>query len=305
MSSTKKLLLAMGALGLAGLVSTSLHVIEPDERAVLLRFGRSVRVVGPGLQLTAPWPLGEARRVSTGEVRTIEVGFSRADRDQGLPPTPREVQWLTSDTNIIEVQATANYSVEDPTAYLFGVADEEEREDLLRAVLEATFTRTVAGLGVDEILAGGQGTVARAVQASAQEQVDDLGLGLRLNALNLVSVTPPQAVIGAFNDVSSARSNRERDITRAEGLSAERLPEARARADRLLSDALRHRTEVLAGARAEADRFLRLQAEIQRAPELARARLWYSTARELLSEGRIQVIQPPEEGVRRRVWLEK
>lgn len=295
---------AWGVVPLALAAWTALHPVASDERAVVLRFGRVARVVGPGLRPSLPWPIERVRRVSTGEVRTIDVGFRRADRARGLPPEPREVQWLTADTNIVEVQATVNWSVVDPVAWLFAAGGGEAApEHALRLAVESAFSAAIASTPIDEVLSGGQAAAARRVRDAAQDQVDRLGLGLRIGSVNLVSASAPQAVIGAFNDVSSARSDRERRVTQALGFRAERLPEARARASRVLDEARRHESEVLARARSEADRFLRLQAEIEKAPELARARIWYESARELLGRGTLRVVQPPEEGSRRRVWL--
>ncbi len=74
------LLLAVLAWGLTGLVALPL-----DQRAVYERFGRPVAVVGPGLHLLLPWPLGVSRRVELGVLHelTLRAGTGR------LSPEPR------------------------------------------------------------------------------------------------------------------------------------------------------------------------------------------------------------------------
>ena len=50
--------LPLAALGLLSgwLVSTSVHVIKPDERALVITMARYTETLGPGLHVTMPWP---------------------------------------------------------------------------------------------------------------------------------------------------------------------------------------------------------------------------------------------------------
>src|SRR5581483_8522915 len=56
--------------------TTGLTALGLNERAVYERLGEPVAVLGPGLHLHLPWPLGIMRRVELGTVHEIPVVFS-------------------------------------------------------------------------------------------------------------------------------------------------------------------------------------------------------------------------------------
>lgn len=56
---------------------TSLAVVGGTERGLLLRNGRLVRVIEPGLHLKLPWPVDEVRIVEASSVREVALGNSR------------------------------------------------------------------------------------------------------------------------------------------------------------------------------------------------------------------------------------
>lgn len=286
------------------LVATSVSTVSQDEQGVVLRFGRVARVVPAGIHFTLPWPAERLVAVSTTEVRSVAVGFLPGERARGLVPEPREVQWLTGDTNIVELQVTVNYTVADPVAWLFGASgDGGDRGELLKSVAEQALTAALARMPIDEVLVGAKAELVRAVGRAAQGQVDALGLGVRIGAVNLVEASPPQAVISSFNDVSSAKSDRDRRVTEADGYASSLLPKARATAARAVGEAEIYRAGLLGRARGDSSRFLELEAEVRKDPGLAMRRLWLEAVERILGQAAVRVVQPATDGARRRVWV--
>ena len=95
----------MGALLVLWALS-GIYTVEPDEKAVVLRFGKVQDVVDPGLHYHLPSPIEVALVRSVTQVYRDEIGFRTVDPG---PPAryskrAKESLMLTGDENIIDVE---------------------------------------------------------------------------------------------------------------------------------------------------------------------------------------------------------
>ena len=271
---------------------TGVWVVKQNEQGVVLRFGRVVQTHPAGMHFTLPYPFETLKRVRTTEVRTMPVGFELVAQSQGMPPSTDEVQWLTGDTNIVEVQTVVQYMIKDPVAYLFRVTDLNDgraKDFVLRKIVESVLTPLLARMQVDDVLSGGKAQIQEVSRQKIQEVVDTVGLGLQVVSVNIVEANPPSEVIAAFNDVSSAKADRERRVSEADGYAKDVLPKARARAHRLLQEAKIYQSNVVTAAHGAAQRFLKLIAEVQVSPEISKQRLWLEAVENALSQAKMIV----------------
>ncbi len=296
----------VAALLLIGVIWSSSWAVGQSEQGVVLRMGGVHRVVPAGFHLTLPWPFETIQMVSTAEVRTMPVGYTMVARARGIEPTDDEQQWLTGDTNIIQMQTTVLYTVKDPAAYLFGVSDASDgrsRDFVIRKTCESVMTRHVAEMEVDDLLSSGKPALQRAVFEDAQKLLDEIGLGVLLTSVNIVDASPPKTVIDAFNDVSRAKSDRERRITEARGEANKTLPKARADANRKIKSAEIYQSKRVNRARGEAESFRKLEGEYQKAKEITRRRIWLDSMERILDNVEVTVVD--ESDVARRVFVEE
>src|SRR5690606_29793561 len=102
--------IALGALALLALLAayTSFYTVQPEERAVVKRFGAVHGITDPGLHFKLPFGLDTIQKVATERVLKQEFGFrtvdtsgerSRYAADQFLD----ESLMLSGDLNIIQV----------------------------------------------------------------------------------------------------------------------------------------------------------------------------------------------------------
>ncbi len=101
----------------------------------------------------------------------------------------------------------------------------------------------------------------------------------------------------AFNDVSSAKADRERIVNEADAYAKELLPRARAQANRTLQDAEIYRSQQINTAQGASERFLKLATEVKTAPEISRRRLWLESMESVLSKANVIVYPPPRDGM--------
>ena len=118
-------------------LGSGLFTVAQDEQGVILRFGAVSRTVGPGLNYRLPWPFERVYRVQTAKEYYMSVGYKIKDQLQGIPPLEREMQWLTGDTNLVNIRLYIRYRTKDPVEFLFRT---EEPRFLVRRAAEGMLT---------------------------------------------------------------------------------------------------------------------------------------------------------------------
>lgn len=278
---------------------TGVWVVQQNEQAVLLRFGRVRSILPAGMHFILPYPLETMRLVRTTEVRTMSVGFSYQEDDQlDQAALEEQVQWLTGDTNIVEMQTAIQYIIKSPVEYLFRVADFSDgrpRDVALRKAAESVLTSLVARMKVDDVLSSGKARIQEESRVQIQELVDDMGLGVQVVSVNIVEDNPPPNVIAAFNDVSSAKADRQRLMNVADGYAKDLLPRARAQANRIRQEAEIYRSEVVNAAHGAAQRFVALAEQVRTSPQVSKERMWLEMVEKTLSRARM-IVYPRKPG---------
>lgn len=272
---------------------SGIRVIREDEQGVVLRFGAVRCVVPAGILFTLPWPIERTIAVKTTEVRTMPVGYRMVDAVRGIPPSPKEVEWISGDTNIINLTLTLKYSVGDPVKYLFRVGP-VDADFLVRRCAEACLTRLIATMPVDELLTSGQIRVQEETRLLTQKMLDGLGSGVRLVTVNIGMVEPPSRVIEAFNDVSTAKHEKAKMLNQADGYSKDLIPRARAMADRTIQEAESYRAETTQEARGRTAQFLELLEEAGKARQITETRLYLEAMERILPKPRKIIVEDKE-----------
>ena len=240
---------ALGALATIAVVvwiANGVFTVAPGERAVATVFGRaSTGVLGPGLHLTWPPPIGDVRRVDVQGVRALEVGFrrdaSRQERVRALPRGRETEAWmLTGDENIVDVQAVLHWRVRDDDAavrnVLFGL---ESPEQLLRSGMERGLRTATGRRGIDALLTVDRSRMEDEVRERwLQPFLDRCESGLEVVDISIVDLHAPNAVHWSFRDVASASEDRRRDVHLAAEYAERIVREARGDAARLRAESI-------------------------------------------------------------------
>jgi membrane protease subunit HflK len=159
----------------------------------------------------------------------------------------------------------------------------DQPENSLRQATESALRHVVGSTAMDQVLTEGREVMGNEVQKRLQSFLDSYGTGIQVTQVNIQRAAAPAEVKDAFDDVTRAREDEQREKNQAEAYANSVVPEARGQAQRAIEDASGYRDEVVARAEGEAQRFSKLVAEYRKAPEVTRERLYIDTMQEVLS----------------------
>lgn len=263
------------------LVYDMVHIIQPAERGVVLRFGKYVDTMQPGLNFRLPRPIETVERVDVDQIRNVEIGYRSASGGRQTTSVPSESLMLTRDENIVDAQFAVQYRIKSARDYLFSVRNPDLT---LRETTESAVREVVGKSNMDFVLTEGRGEIVNRVQVLIQEILDQYQTGLVVTSVNMQDVQPPDQVQDAFDDAVKAREDRIRLINEAEAYANKVLPRARGAAARQIEEANAYKEEVVAKAEGETQRFENILQEYTKAPEVTRQRLYLETMENVLSK---------------------
>src|SRR6187455_507107 len=269
-------LLALGAIVLWGV--SGFFRVEPDEVGVVLRFGKEIREVQPGLNYHLPYPIETALTPKALQVRKIDIGMRIVDdlrRGTTVRDVPEESLMLTGDENIVDVDFSVLWRIKPNGVgeYLFNI---QNPEGTVKAVAESAMREVVGRSEIQPILTGARQNIEVAVQELMQKTLDTYGAGVAVQQVQLQKVDPPQQVIDSFRDVQAARADLERAQNAAQILQA--------------ADA--YKSQTVAEAVGQTSRFEKIYDEYKKAPDVTRKRMYLETMERLMA-GTDKIILDP------------
>jgi membrane protease subunit HflK len=214
-------------------LASGFDTVSEGERGVRLAFGKVQESdLSPGRQFHLPYPMGELVKVSTGQ-RTLSIDRafypelspnqlaqaveSLAGRKQTLQPG-RDGSLVTGDGNIAHARWTVQYRVDDVARFVENL-HREDVDAIVRSAVERGVVQTVAGLSIDQFLkqslasstaaegeAIAEASIESRVRAVAQETLDAMQSGLRIDRVTLDDRIPPLYVYAEFQSVSTAEA---------------------------------------------------------------------------------------------------
>jgi membrane protease subunit HflK len=271
---------------------TSYYQVEPEEVALVTRFGRYVYTAQPGPHFK--WPLGIEAAIKVPVQRQLkeEFGFrtTRAGVQTQFTQTEdstKESSMLTGDLNVANVEWIVQYKIKDPYQFTFRMRDVR---GTLRDVGETVMRKVVGDNSVTEVLTVGRERIQLQAKDEMQQMCNHFQMGVEILQLVLQDVNPPEAVRDSFNEVNQAIQERERSINQGWANYNSVIPEAEGKALQTVQAAEGYATERVNNARGEVQRFLAIESEYKKAPAVTRARLYLENVDRVMPRAKHRVI---------------
>ena len=267
---------------LIALAWTSGYTVQAESEGVVLRFGKFLKTVEPGLHFKLPFSIDRVTVLPTRRQLKLEFGFvtpGYTNPNQPGKDAREERSMVTGDLNAALVEWVVQYRIEDPKLYLFDVRNPDQT---LRDLSEAAMREVIGDRTVDEVITIGRQDIEISALARMQELAKRYMLGIRVDQVQLKNVNPPAEVQASFNEVNRAQQDRENAINIANGDYNEAVPRARGQADQMIRAAEGYRFKRVNEAEGDVASFNAILAEYVKAPEITRTRLYLETMGDVL-----------------------
>jgi len=276
----------MGAIAALILVAlfTMFYTVQAESQGVVLRFGKYIKTVDPGLRVKMPFGIDSVEIVPVRRQLKQEFGFGTAGATNPRQYSSsrsweNEKNMVTGDLNAATVEWIVQYRINDPRQYLFQVRDPG---DTLRAVSESVMREVVGDRTVDEVITVGRQEIEVFVLQRLQELVNKYEMGLSIDQVQLKDVNPPDPVRASFNEVNQAQQERVQLVNEANREYNKVVPLARGTADQKIKAAEGYALKRINEAEGDATRFNAMFLEYAKAPEVTRMRMYLETMKSVV-----------------------
>ena len=243
----------------------------------MLRLGKPTgEIIQPGLHFRIPF-VDQVHKAQTTKIRQLEFGFrtQRAGvRSQVDESVREEGLMLTGDLELVNVQWTVLYRIDNLQNYLFNV---REVEETIRDIAESEVRLLVGDHSSDEVMMLKRVELADQAKTRIQDSLNRCDSGILVEGVELRQVDPPKEAQEAFDRVNEARARKRQTIETAKREKAAQERPAEGRKEAIIARAEGRRDRMIQEARGEAAKFEQILAEYQEAPQVTRQWLYLQT----------------------------
>lgn len=283
---------------------SGIFVVEPNEVAYVLRFGRVVRDEGGTpkqhgsgqFHLAFPRPIDRVITLPIGKTDTVRsttfwyqeqsniMNDQREGHGEGLT-LGSDGYVLTGDYNIMHAKWTATYRITEPWKYYSRYS--EPREIVGRALDQAVLHQ-VARTRIDDALYRRTDDLRLAIEAEVQRAVGPTGMDIGVEVSNVLYADkiPFRDAYAAFNRVVEAEQEKSKAINEAKQHANKVITEADGRAKQKLSLARSEKNRIVSSTEADADYFRKVLPYYRNAPETMLLSLYTQTVGEVMGEAK-------------------
>jgi membrane protease subunit HflK len=248
------------------LFSTCFVFIDAGQQALLERNGRFVRVLEPGFNFTAPWPIDHVYRYATEQIQTIDIGFVPDTNKLNATMNGNTVLWSTPHNNedknyflvanrtaqngtnaanspsdnrpppvsLLTMNVPVQYQITNLTAWAY---NNEDPPGLLGHIAAREVVRYFVSVDFQEIMSHGRWEAGQTLRARIQAEADRHQLGANIVFAGLQDIHPPAKVAPDYEKVVSALSTKEAAILAAKADANRATNQAEALAFKTVSTA--------------------------------------------------------------------
>jgi len=287
---------------------SSFFQVEPDEQALVLRFGAPIggdvaEVFGPGLHFKIPF-VDEAYVLPVERQHRIEFGF-RSEPGKVTTVTEEgeeldsESQMLTGDLLLVHVRWSLIYRIDDIATWLFKIKDDggefEElklaKEETIRDISRAVMRQLVGDYSLHEVLT----TRVREIQDLAKIETERalkerIPTGVTITELSIRNADVPASAKPAFDEFNRTEPDVTRQLSEAKAEQHNVTGNAEQEKKRAIGRAERKRAEIVRNAIGEALAFQAKLAEYKQAPEITRQWMFLETMAKVLDNVEDKII---------------
>jgi membrane protease subunit HflK len=242
----------------AWLIFSSFYRVNPQERGVVMRFGRYVETTEPGLHFKLPFPIDSVVLRRVEQINSIDIGAADGNSENLM---------ITGDQNIITLAYAVRWKIRNPEQFLFTLANPEQT---VREVGESAMRAEIARANLTDAIGPQRAQIAELVRERMQDTLDSYRSGIDVRGVDIRQADPPAAVDDAFKDVSAAQQD----------------------AQQYLNQSRAYAQQLLAAAQGATAAFDAVYEQYRLAPEVTRKRMYLETMENVLAKVDKTIVEP-------------
>ena len=262
----------------------SFYTLSEEEMAVVTTFGKPAVEEASGLHFKIP-VIQRVTKVSKA-ITGMQIGYTtdpaRADGASIDNPVSIENESLmiTKDFNLTNVDFYVEYMVTDPVQ---AVRHRSVYESIIKNLAQSYIRDTVGVYNVDDVITTGKTQIQERIKEQLTNRLVDENIGYGIYNVSIQDTEMPRDdVANAFKAVEDAKQGMETAINSAKKYQSENIPEAKAKADKLLQDAEAYKEQRINEANGQVARFEDTYAEYVKYPLITKKRMFYETMEDVL-----------------------
>ena len=257
---------------------TCYYTVDDKQQAVVTTFGKVTDITDAGVHLKLPFGIQQVEKVDVNVYQKITLGYNPVG--SGYTVDDRESAMITGDYNIVNVDFFVEYKISDPEKYLFASG---EPELILRNLVQSQVRNVVGSSTVDSVLTDGKENIQMQVRNLVTDILNQYDIGLSLVDVKIQDAEPPtQEVIEAFKNVETAKQQAETVINDAKAYKNAQLPEAQAKADKLIQNAQYLKEKRINEATEQVAMFNAMYQEYALNPQVTKSRMYYEAISQIM-----------------------
>ncbi len=249
---------------------TGFHQVQPDEKGVVLRFGKCVRKLEPGLSYVLPSPI--ERMILKKATRINQIDITSSESKEGL--------MLTGDLNLANVSFSVLWKIKEDDIESF-IFNTRRPEKIIRGVAESVMRAIVGSNKFTYIQTEGCSEVQNKAREDMQALMDQYNAGVEIIRVSLRKVDPPASVIDSFRDVERAQAEQQSEKNKAEAYDRDTRARTRGEIAENLNKGEAQKQALIENARGNVARFLSAYSQYKLAPDVVAKRMYIDTMRDL------------------------
>lgn len=257
---------------------TCYYTVDDKQQAVVTTFGKVTDITDAGVHLKLPFGIQQVEKVDVNVYQKITLGYNPVG--SGYTVDDRESAMITGDYNIVNVDFFVEYKISDPVQYLYSSNDPES---ILRNLVQSQVRNVVGSSTVDSVLTDGKENIQMQVRNLVTDILNQYDIGLSLVDVKIQDAEPPtKEVIEAFKNVETAKQQAETVINDAKAYKNAQLPQAQAKADKLIQNAQYLKEKRINEATEQVAMFNAMYQEYALNPQVTKSRMYYEAISQIM-----------------------
>ena len=257
---------------------TCYYTVDDKQQAVVTTFGKVTDITDAGVHLKLPFGIQQVEKVDVNVYQKITLGYNPVG--SGYTVDDRESAMITGDYNIVNVDFFVEYKISDPVQYLYS---SNNPELILRNLVQSQVRNVLGSSTVDSVLTDGKENIQMQVRNLVTDILNQYDIGLSLVDVKIQDAEPPtQEVIEAFKNVETAKQQAETVINDAKAYKNAQLPQAQAKADKLIQNAQYLKEKRINEATEQVAMFNAMYQEYALNPQVTKSRMYYEAISQIM-----------------------